>query len=65
MPLRSDIEAIDQPTVLYILYSTISVQQMNLLPENSSQIDAIFPKVDIEYIRPTRNAYVPMVALYM
>ena len=34
MPPRSDIEAIDQPTVLYILYSMISVQQTNLLPEN-------------------------------
>ena len=26
------IEAIDQPTVLYILYSTVSVQPTNLLP---------------------------------
>ena len=33
---RSDIEAIDRPTVLSILYSMISVQQMNLLPENAS-----------------------------
>ena len=44
MPLRSGIEAIDRPTVLYILYSTISAQQTNLLPENASQNDAIFPK---------------------
>ena len=44
MPARSVIEDIDQPTVLYILYSTISAQQMNLLPENASQNDAIFPK---------------------
>ena len=44
MPLRSDIEAIDRPTVLYILYSTISAQQTNLLPENASQNDTIFPK---------------------
>ena len=29
---RSDIEAIDRPTMLSILYSTISVQQTNLLP---------------------------------
>ena len=41
---RSDIEAIDRPTVLSILYSTISAQQTNLLPENASQNDAIFPK---------------------
>ena len=44
MPPRSDIEAIDQPTVLYILYGTISVQQTNLSPENASQNDAMFPK---------------------
>ena len=44
MPSRSDIEAIDQPTVLSILYSTISVQQTNLLSENASQNDTIFPK---------------------
>ena len=44
MPLRSDIEDIDQPTVLYILYGTISARQMNLLPDNASQNDAILPK---------------------
>ena len=42
MPPRSDIEARDRLTVLYILYSTISVQQAKLLPENASQNDAIF-----------------------
>ena len=41
---RSDVEAIDRPTVLSILYSTISAQLMKLLPENASQNDAIFPK---------------------
>ena len=41
---RSDISAIDRPTVLYILYSTISGQQTNLLPEKASQNDAIFLK---------------------
>ena len=41
---RSDIEAIDRPTVLYILYSVISVQQTILLPENASQNNAILPK---------------------
>lgn len=30
---RSYIEAVDQPTVLYALYSTVSVQQMNLVPK--------------------------------
>ena len=44
MPLRSDIEAIEQSTVLSILYSTISAQQMNLLPENPSQNNTTFPK---------------------
>ena len=44
MPPRSDIEAIDRPTVLYILYSMISAQQTNLLPENGSKNDAVFPK---------------------
>ena len=52
---RLDIEAIDRPTVLYILYSTMSAQQMNLLPENAFQNDAIFPKVDMAYIRPLTN----------
>ena len=44
MPPRSDIEVIDLPTVLSILYSALSVQQMNLLHENASQNDAIFLK---------------------
>ena len=35
MPPRSDIEAIDRPTVLSILYSKICAQQMNILPENA------------------------------
>ena len=33
---RLYIEAIDRPTVFYILYSTVSGQQMDLLPENAS-----------------------------
>ena len=41
---RSDIEAIDQPTVLYILYSTLSVQQTKRLRENASQNNTIFHK---------------------
>ena len=31
-------------TVLYILYSTVNVQQANLLPGNASQADAIFSR---------------------
>ena len=30
MPLRSDIEAMDQPTVLYVIYCMVSVQKANL-----------------------------------
>ena len=41
---KADIEAKDRPSVLYILYSTISAQQTNLLSENASQNDTIFPK---------------------
>ena len=42
MPPRSYIEGMDRPTVLYILYTMVSVQQANLLPENASRNDAIF-----------------------
>ena len=42
MPLRLYILAMDRPTVLYILYTMVSVQQTNLLPKNVSQNDAIF-----------------------
>ena len=44
MPPRSDIEAIDRPTMLCILYSTISAQQINLLPKTTSQNDTVFLK---------------------
>ena len=53
MPPRSDIEAIDQPTMLYILYSMVSVQQTSPLSKNAWQNDAIFHKsryrMKIEY----------------
>ena len=39
---RSYMEAMDLPTILYILYTMVSVQQMNLLPKNASRNDAIF-----------------------
>ena len=42
MPLRLYIEAMDRPTILYILYTMVSVQQTNLLPKNTSRNDAIF-----------------------
>ena len=42
MPPRSYIEAMDRPTVLYILYTMVSVQQTNLLPKNASRNNAIF-----------------------
>ena len=42
MSLRSCIEAMDLPTVLYILYTMVSAQQMNLLPKNASRNDSIF-----------------------
>ena len=49
MLLRSDIEAIDRPTVLSLLYSTISAQQMNLLPEALSKTMPFSPKADMTY----------------
>ena len=55
MPPRSYIEGMDQPTVLYILYTMVSAQQMNLLPKNDSQNDAIFPQKYIGYMQPLRN----------
>ena len=42
MPLRSYIEVMDRPTVLYILYTMVSAQQTSLLPKNASRNDAIF-----------------------
>ena len=38
------ISAMDLPTILYILHNAGNMQQMNLLPENASQNDAILPK---------------------
>ena len=42
MPPRSYIEAMDRPTVLYILHTMVSAQQTNLLPKNALRNDAIF-----------------------
>ena len=46
---RSDIEAIVRPTSLYIIYSTVSVQHTNLLPENASQ-KVPFSQKSVSYI---------------
>ena len=53
MPLRSYIEAMDRPTVLYILYTMVSAQQTNLLPKNASRNDAIFA----QKVYPTTSQY--------
>ena len=42
MPPRSYIEAMDRPTVLYILYTMVNAQQTNLLPKNNLRNDAIY-----------------------
>ena len=42
MPPRSYIEAMDWPTVLYILYTMVSAQQTNLLPKNAARNDTIY-----------------------
>ena len=42
MSPRSYIEALDRPTILYILYTMVSAQQTNLLPKNVLRNDAIF-----------------------
>ena len=52
IPLGTGIEAIDGPTVLYILYSTVSVQQTIFLPQNASQMTPVLPKVYVAYVRP-------------
>ena len=44
MPPRSDIEAMDQSTILYVIYRMVSAQQTNLVHETVEhfQNDAIF-----------------------
>ena len=41
------IEAIDLPTMLCIIYNTVSVQQTNFLRENAFLNDAIFAQKSI------------------
>ena len=58
MPPRSDIEAMDRPTVLYVIYRMVSAQQTNLLCEMAKhfQRDAIFhSEVDMTYNKPRHN----------
>ena len=55
MPPRSYTEAMDRPTVLYILYTMVSAQQTNLLPKNALRNDAMMPKTYIGYMQPLRN----------
>ena len=57
---RSCKEAIDWPTVLFVLYSTVSAHQTINLPENASRNNAILPKSIYIYclliLGPPRNA---------
>ena len=62
MPPRSYIEAMDRPTILYILYTMVSAQQTNLLPKNASQNDAIFAQKIYRIYVTTSQYLVPMVA---
>ena len=59
MPPRSDIEAIDQPTVLYILRTYI-VQKVsnrrNVCLKMLPKMTPSFPKVVMALIRQPRNA---------
>ena len=55
---RLDIEAMDRPIILYMIYCMVSAQQMNLLRETAKhfQNDAIFhSEVDMPYNEPRRN----------
>ena len=56
MPPRSYIEGMDQPTVLYILYTMVSAQQTNLLPKYASRNDAIFAQ-NVYRIYATTSQY--------
>ena len=42
MPPRLYIEAMDRPTVLYIIYTMVSAQQTNLWPKNALRNGVIF-----------------------
>ena len=46
MPSRSYIEAMDRPTVLYILYTMVSAQQTNLCLQMLREMTPFSPKKD-------------------
>ena len=55
---RLDIEAMDQPTILYMIHLMVSAQQTNLLRETAEHFrkDAIFhSEVDMPYNKPRCN----------
>ena len=65
MSPRSDVEAMDRPTVLYVIYCMVSAQQTNLLRVTAKYFhnDAIFHSVVYyTYMGPPRNTYFIMVA---
>ena len=63
MPPRSDIEAMDRPTVLYVIYHMVSVQQMNRDTAEYFRNNAFFHlEVYSTYIRLRRNTQFSMVA---
>ena len=53
MPPRLDIEAMDRPTVLYIIYSLVSAQQTNLFACDNR----IFPKRRHSLLEGLLHAY--------
>ena len=53
---QSYIEGMDRPTILYIIYTMVSVQQTNLLLKNASHNDSILPGKYIADMLPPRNA---------
>ena len=62
--LGSYTEAMDQPTVLYILYTMVSAQQTNLLPKNASQNDAIYDATTSQYLS-SYGCTITMVYIYI
>ena len=50
IPQKSYKEAIDQPTVLYVLCCMVSVQQTNPLPENATLNDGMFVQKSISHV---------------
>ena len=43
-------EAIGRPTILYVLYCIVSVQQTNPLPENTSLNDGMLAQKSISHL---------------